>query len=318
MSVAILVGSLRKASFSRKIAHALIAQAPIGLDCRIVEFGDLPLYSEDLDPDPPAAWSRFRTELKAADAVLFVTPEYNRSMPGPLKNAIDVASRPAGENVFDGVPAGVVSVTPYKQGAFGANHALRQTLVFLNMPAMPQPEAYIGNAGDLLSEDGTLTDGGTARFLTKFMAAFARWIVTNRKGAGGSGFDSFLPRREAIALAYVNGDAGPLDEMLTRHDPATFFSPGGDTPQGAAVVAERYRADAASFENPSRSRLEILQSGTGGDLAFWTGLQHAEVCLKGRDNPVPMTLRVTEVFRREDGGWKLVHRHADMAQKEGG
>jgi NAD(P)H-dependent FMN reductase len=152
-------------------------QAP-SLKCRIVEIGDLPLYNEDLDADPPASWKAFRAEITDKDAILFVTPEYNRSIPACLKNAIDVGSRPQGESVFDGMPVGVVSVTPYKLGAFGANHALRQTFVFLNMPVMQQPEAYIGGVADLLDKDGKLKSEETAKFLTKFMNAFAAWIET--------------------------------------------------------------------------------------------------------------------------------------------
>jgi NAD(P)H-dependent FMN reductase len=174
--VAVLVGSLRAGSFSRKIAQALIARAPQGLDCRIVEIGDLALYNEDLDGDPPAPWTRFRREVGACDAALFVTPEYNRSIPGCLKNAVDVGSRPANRSIWNGMPAGVVSVTPYKLGAFGANHALRQTFVFLNMPVMQQPEAYIGTVGDLLDDKGDVTDKDTSAFLEKFMAAFADWM----------------------------------------------------------------------------------------------------------------------------------------------
>ena len=130
-SIVVIVGSLRKASFSRKVAQALISQAPASLACRIVEIGDLPLYNEDFDDDPPKSWTRFRSDIADADAILFVTPEYNRSIPGCLKNAVDIGSRPEGKNLFDGLPAGVVSVTPYKMGAFGANHALRQTFAFL-------------------------------------------------------------------------------------------------------------------------------------------------------------------------------------------
>ncbi len=134
IKVAVLVGSLRKASYTRMVAKSLIALAPKSLDCTIVEIGDLPLYNEDLDQaGPPPEWSRLREQIKSRDAILFLTPEYNRSIPGGLKNAIDVGSRPSGQSVFDGLPAGVVSVTPYKMGAFGANHALRQTFVFLNM-----------------------------------------------------------------------------------------------------------------------------------------------------------------------------------------
>jgi len=182
-SIAVVVGSLRRASFSRMVARALIAQAPGSLACRIIEIGDLPLYNQDLDAEPPESWTRFRSEIGAADAILFVTPEYNRSMPGCLKNAIDVGSRPEGQNLFDGLPAGVVSVTPYKMGAFGANHALRQTFVFLNLLVLQQPEAYIGGVGELFDEEGHLTSGETRAFFDKFLGAFDAWVTTVRGGA---------------------------------------------------------------------------------------------------------------------------------------
>ncbi|MDB5538076.1 MAG: hypothetical protein JWQ65_2951 [Devosia sp.] len=175
-SVAIIVGSLRAASLSRMTAKALMAQAPTGLHCRIVEIGDLPLYNEDLEAHTPATWTRFRADIASSDAILFVTPEYNRSIPGGLKNALDVGSRPAGKSVFDGLPAGVVSITPYKLGAFGANHHLRQTFVFLNLLPMQQPEAYIGGAGELFDKTGALNNKDTEAFLAKFMTAFERWI----------------------------------------------------------------------------------------------------------------------------------------------
>ncbi len=180
-SVAVLVGSLRKASYSRKIANALIARSPATLACKILEIGDLALYNEDLDEAPPQAWTTFRDTLRNSDAALFVTPEYNRSISACLKNAIDVGSRPAGKSLWSGMPGGVVSVTPYKLGAFGANHALRQTFVFLNILPMQQPEAYIGNVADLLAEDGTIKSKDTDAFLTKFMAAFAQWVETHRR-----------------------------------------------------------------------------------------------------------------------------------------
>jgi NAD(P)H-dependent FMN reductase len=179
-TVAVLVGSLRKASYSRKIAKALIDRAPGTLACAIVEIGALALYNEDLDDAPPPAWTAFRDALRKSDAVLFVTPEYNRSVPGGLKNAIDVGSRPQGKSVWDGMPAGVVSVTPYKLGAFGANHALRQAFVFLNILPLQQPEAYIGNAAELFDATGALKSGETDVFLQKFMGAFARWVETIR------------------------------------------------------------------------------------------------------------------------------------------
>jgi NAD(P)H-dependent FMN reductase len=175
-NIAVLVGSLRKASFTRMVAKALIQNAPDSLHCAIAEIGDLPLYNEDLDSSPPAAWTRIRETVKAADAILFVTPEYNRSIPGCLKNVIDVVSRPQGKNMWDGKPSGVVSVTPYQLGAFGANHALRQTFVFLNLPVMQQPEAYISKVNELF-KDGELINEETRKFLAKFMVAFKDWIA---------------------------------------------------------------------------------------------------------------------------------------------
>lgn len=174
--VAILIGSLRRESFSRRIATAALAAVPEGLEARIVEIGDLAMYNEDLDSDPPAAWRDFRAALAEVDGVLFVTPEYNRSMPGCLKNAIDVGSRPPEQSVWKGKRAGVISVTPYALGAFGANHALRQTFVFLDMAAMQQPEAYISTVKDLLDDAGGLKDARTRAFLGKFMKAFAGWV----------------------------------------------------------------------------------------------------------------------------------------------
>jgi chromate reductase len=175
--IVVIVGSLRKESFNRKIANALRELAPPSLKLEIVEIGQLPLYNQDLDPDnPPPAWKEFRARVKKADGVLFVTPEYNRSVPAPLKNAIDVGSRPYGQSVWDKKPAAVVSVSPGLIGGFGANHHLRQSLVFLNMPTMQQPEAYIGGADKLFDANGKITNDGTRSFLTKFMEAFAAWV----------------------------------------------------------------------------------------------------------------------------------------------
>ncbi len=177
--IAVLVGSLRKESFNRKIAHALIEVAPKSLSFEIVEIGQLPLYNQDLDESPPAEWSAFRQKVKAFDGVLFVTPEYNRSVPAALKNAIDVGSRPYGQSVWSGKPGAVISVSPGAAGGFGANHHLRQSLVFLDMPAMQQPEAYIGGAGKLFGEDGKLNNDGTKDFLKKFAERFEIWVGTN-------------------------------------------------------------------------------------------------------------------------------------------
>ena len=175
--IVVIVGSLRKESFNRKMANALRELAPASLKLEIVEIGQLPLYNQDLDPDnPPAAWKEFRARVKKADGVLFVTPEYNRSVPAPLKNAIDVGSRPYGQSVWDKKPAAVVSVSPGLIGGFGANHHLRQSLVFLNMPTMQQPEAYVGGADKLFDASGKITNDGTRSFLIKFMEAFAAWV----------------------------------------------------------------------------------------------------------------------------------------------
>ena len=178
-SVAVLVGSLRKQSFSRKTARAIAALAPSSLNLEIVEIGDLPLYNEDLEnaSPKPAAWLAFRDRVRPAHAVLFVTPEYNRSVPGLLKNAIDVGSRPYGQSVWSGKPCGVISVSPGAIGGFGANHHIRQSFVFLDMPAMQQPETYIGSAASLFDEQGALTSDKTREMLQTFITAFERFVT---------------------------------------------------------------------------------------------------------------------------------------------
>jgi chromate reductase len=181
MNVCVLVGSLRKASFNGMLANALIWLAPSSLKLDIVEIGQLPFYNQDLETDPPPApWTAFRQRIKAADAVLFVTPEYNRSVPAVLKNALDVGSRPHGSSVWDRKPGAVVSGSPGAIGAFGANHHLRQSLVFLNVPTMQQPEAYFSHVDKLFDEHGKLVSEGTGRFLQQIMQAFAKWVETVR------------------------------------------------------------------------------------------------------------------------------------------
>lgn len=187
LSVGVIVGSLRQDSLTKRVARELIAAAPPRLRPRFVEIRDLPLYNEDLDvevaAEPPAAWARFRAEIRACEAVLFVTPEYNRSVPAPLKNAIDVGSAPHGQNVFRGLPAAIVSASPGRMGAFGANHHLRQSLVFLDMPTMQQPELYIGGSDGLLDENGALSDPSMASRLTTYMERFAAWAACNARMA---------------------------------------------------------------------------------------------------------------------------------------
>jgi chromate reductase len=193
-NVAVLVGSLRKASWNRKMALALAAIAPEELDLSIVEIGNLPLFNQDWEANPPPAVRPFKERINAADAVLFVTPEYNRGVPGVLKNALDVASRPSGQSAWKGKPTAVVSVSPGAIGGFGANHQLRQSFVFLDMPVLQQPEAYIGNAVSLFDDKGAIANDGTRQFLGKFLQAFAEWIERHATAAAPSGAGSEAAR----------------------------------------------------------------------------------------------------------------------------
>src|SRR5579884_1872620 len=176
--IAILVGSLRKDSLNRKIARSICAIRNDGLDCSMVEIGHLPLYNQDLETsNPPEQWIRFRDQVRPADGVLFVSPEYNRGIPGVLKNAIDVGSRPYGQSVFDKKPAAIVTVSPGSIGGFGANHQIRQACVFLNMPVMQQPEAYLGHVTDAsFDESGSLKDGSLSGLVTTLAHAFHDWV----------------------------------------------------------------------------------------------------------------------------------------------
>ena len=179
-TIAVLVGSLRKESINRKVALALAELAPAHLKLNIVEIGDLPLYNEDIDVSPPAAYSTFRQQVASSDALLFVTPEYNRSVPAPLKNAIDVGSRPYGKSAWGGKPGAIISVSPGAIGGFGANHHLRQSLVFLDVPCMQQPEAYLGGAGSAFDEAGKLSES-VKPFLQSFINAYAKWVEQHKK-----------------------------------------------------------------------------------------------------------------------------------------
>jgi chromate reductase len=183
-NIGVLVGSLRKESFNRKMANALAQMQPSALKLEIVELGQLPLYNQDLDDQPPREWVDFRNRIRSCDGILFVTPEYNRSVPAVLKNAIDIGSRPYGQSVWNGKPAAVMSVSPSAIGGFGANHHLRQSLVFLNMPVLQQPEAYVGGADKIFGERGEITADKTREFLQGFINAYAGWV--ERVTAGGS------------------------------------------------------------------------------------------------------------------------------------
>jgi len=179
-TVAVVVGSLRKDSVSRKLAKAFAALAPANLKFDFVEIGDLPHFDQDLEATPPAPWTAFRERIAAADGVLFVTPEFNRSVPGALKNAVDIGSRPYGQGVLIGKPAAIVSTSAGPLGGFGANHHLRQSLSFLNMPLLGQPETYVGNILGLFDDNGELINEGTAEFLRGFANSFAQWIEAHQ------------------------------------------------------------------------------------------------------------------------------------------
>ena len=179
--VAVVVGSLRRDSFTRRLAHALAGVSPPSLQLDLVPLQELTLYNQDEEGDPPPAWRAFRERIKRADAVLFATPEYNRSVPGVLKNAIDIGSRPSGHSVWGGKPAAVISASPGAMGAFGANHHLRQALVFLDMPTLQQPEAYIGGVDKLVDGNYRFLNEGTRNHCAKVMAAFEAWIRRNAR-----------------------------------------------------------------------------------------------------------------------------------------
>ena len=175
--IAIIVGSLRKDSLNRKVARSICAIRGDNLDCSMIEIGDLPLYNQDLDADPPEQWVRFRKQVAEADGVLFCSPEYNRGIPGVLKNAIDVGSRPYGQSVFDKKPAAIVTASPGSIGGFGSNHQIRQAAVFLNMPVMQQPEAYLGHVSDdSFDESGCLKEGPLKELITNLAHSFAGWV----------------------------------------------------------------------------------------------------------------------------------------------
>jgi len=176
--IAFINGSLRKDSFHARLGLAIEKAVGDRLELIHVAIGDLPLYNQDKDGDSaPAAYAPFRDAIRSADAVLFGSPEYNRSMTGALKNAIDVGSRPYGQSVFAKKPAAVFSGSPGPTGGFASNHAVRQSCVFLDMPVMQQPEAYWGMLNDdKLGADGTIHDETLAKFVTGFAKALVDWV----------------------------------------------------------------------------------------------------------------------------------------------
>ena len=177
--IAIIVGSLREGSINRKVARSICGLRNDNLDCSMIEIGDLPLYNQDYDalPEQPPPYVRFREQIGSADGVLFCSPEYNRGIPGVLKNAIDVGSRPYGKSVWDKKPAAIVTASPGSIGGFGSNHQIRQACVFLNMPVMQQPEAYLGHVSDdSFDGDGCLKEGPLKELVTKLAHAFHDWV----------------------------------------------------------------------------------------------------------------------------------------------
>lgn len=174
--VGIVVGSLRKESFSKKIAKNVASLFPEGYETEFVEIGNLALYNEEYDGNSPEEYTTFRNTIRGVDAVLFVTPEYNRSVSGVLKNAIDVGSRPYGESVWEGKPAAIASQSISNLSGFGANHHLRQSLTFLNMPVVQQPEVYLANSAELMDESGKIKNEGTVQFLQTFVDSFVELI----------------------------------------------------------------------------------------------------------------------------------------------
>lgn len=175
--VGYLIGSLAKDSINRKLARALIKLAPDKLQFHEIGFGDLPIYSYDYDADFPPSARAFKADIQKADAVLFVTPEYNRSIPGGLKNAIDWASRPYGANAFARKPAAVIGTSPGAIGTAIAQQSLRSVLGFLNAPQMNAPEAYIQFKPGLITDDGDVTVPATEEFLRQYMEEFHLFIA---------------------------------------------------------------------------------------------------------------------------------------------
>jgi len=173
-----IAGSLRRESFNKAALRAAQKLVPQGTTLDVFDIDGLPLFNQDDEKSPPAKVVELKRRIREADAILFVTPEYNRSIPGVLKNAIDVASRPYGQSAWERKPRMVASCSPGAIGGFGSNHHLRQCLVFLQMPVM-QMEAYVGGVSKLVNEQGQVTGDDTRDFLTKIMQAFGAWIEAN-------------------------------------------------------------------------------------------------------------------------------------------
>ena len=183
--VAVFVGSLRKDSFNRHLARAVERLAPADFSFDHVRIDNLALYNQDLDAAFPAEFKRLKQEVEAADALLFVTPEYNRSIPGVLKNAIDIASRPWGTNSFAGKPGAVIGVSVGATGTALAQQHLRNVLAYLDVPTLGQPEVFLKHEGGLLDAEGNIGDEGTKKFLQGFVDRYVAWVKLNTRGRAG-------------------------------------------------------------------------------------------------------------------------------------
>lgn len=186
--VAVIVGSLRKDSMNLKLGTAIAKLGQDKFEAKFVQIADLPLFNQDLEANFPEAATRLKNDISAADAVLFVTPEYNRSMPGPLKNAIDWCSRPYGKNSFAGKPAAICGASPGTIGTACSQNSIRPILSYLDIALMGQPELYLHFTDGLIDSEGNITNDNTKKFLQKFVDAFAAWIVqqasnTSKKAA---------------------------------------------------------------------------------------------------------------------------------------
>jgi chromate reductase len=179
ITVALVIGSLRRDSFNRKFAEALARLAPADVRFAWPDIGSLPLYNQDDDGDPPASAMALKAAIRAADGVIFVTPEYNRSIPGVLKNALDHASRPYGDNAWTGKPAGLIGVTPGALGTAMAQQHLRNVLAYLDVPTLNQPEAFIQHREGMFAEDDSLTDR-SRDFAQKWLDAYLAFVARHR------------------------------------------------------------------------------------------------------------------------------------------
>lgn len=178
-TIGLFVGSLRKAANSKSITRFIQQQSNDEFSYEIIHIGELPLYNQDYDDEGqvPAAYTTFRDRVKTLDGFLFITPEYNRSVPAVLKNALDVGSRPYGHSVWAGKAGAIISNSPGNIGGFGANHHLRQSLVFLDVLTLMQPEAYLSHIANALDPKGEVNDSKTTSFLIAFLKAFESWVL---------------------------------------------------------------------------------------------------------------------------------------------